>query len=481
MVPSVVPQGPHEPGPAADPSSSETLLREAMSTLRAGFLLVDEEGRAVAEVDPALLELGIRELTPAALAELRRRAVDADGRPLAADYTPVLDAVFRDIPMQDVLLGFPVAGDGDLRLAAALEAAGVESPAPAAGEARYRWIRLNSRRLVVDGESRILVTAVDVTLVRQAEEKLREELSRREQLESVIEKERRRFSMVFEHMGDIVTVFDEQGDVLFGTPSSERVLGFPPGHREPGGILDLVHPDDRERAAAALAGVIDGSRGPTDAVILRVRTAWDEWRYMECVGVNMLAEPTVEGIVVTARDVTERHRLTLALEHAATHDQLTGLPNRAMFSEHLAAALARFERRESQVALCYLDIDGFKAVNDAYGHAIGDDLLVEIARRVRECLRPADVPSRLGGDEFALVLEDVDKPAAMNVARRLRDRLQSPYRLGEIDVECGASIGVAMAVRGDTPESWLARADAALYRAKRAGGRVVKAAVGGGS
>jgi diguanylate cyclase (GGDEF)-like protein len=206
---------------------------------------------------------------------------------------------------------------------------------------------------------------------------------------------------------------------------------------------------------------------------MRVRTAWGEWRYMECLAVNLLDEPTIEGIILTARDVTDRHLLNLALEHAARHDELTGLPNRTLFTEHLSAALARYARRESCAALCYLDLDHFKLVNDEHGHAIGDQLLAEVAHRLRESLRPADIPTRLGGDEFGLILEEVTPDDALRVARRIWSYLDRPYELSGATISCSASIGIAMAGLDDTPDTWLARADAALYRAKRDGACVV--------
>lgn len=460
---------------------STTLYHEALSTLRAGFLLLDEHGRPVSEVDPVLVDLGISDLSVQTLERLRQRAVDENGKPLPSDYTPVFDAIFRDIPMNDVVLGlrlddFVAAEDpptltgltAGSRSLAAGDGGRFAGP-PAVPERGIRWVRLNSRRLVVDGLTRTLVTAVDVTPVREGED-------RRRELEAAVAAEQRRFAVMFEHIGDVITVFDVNGEVLFGSPSGERILGWPLGHRMEGGILGLVHPDDLNAAASALAGLVEGTRGPTDAIILRIRTAWGDWRYMECVGLNMLDEPSIEGIVVTARDVTERHRLTLALEHAATHDQLTGLPNRAVFSAHLTAALARAERRESSPALCYIDIDGFKHVNDRYGHGVGDLLLEDVARRIRECLRPSDVPSRLGGDEFALILEGVDVESALSVARRLSEHLQVPFELGGTTLTCSASVGVALARPADTAETWLARADSALYDATRAGGRVVRLA-----
>ncbi|HEV2362450.1 MAG TPA: PAS domain S-box protein, partial [Acidimicrobiales bacterium] len=257
---------------------------------------------------------------------------------------------------------------------------------------------------------------------------LTDERARQRELEEAVEWGRRRFDLLFQHMSDIVTAFDAAGRVIFASPAAERILGYGAGYRDPEGLLGVIHPDDRDAAAEALAQVVDGTRAPTEGIVLRARTVTGDWRYLECVGVNLLEQPEIKAIVVTARDVTERHRLTMELEHAASHDQLTGVPNRFLFDEHLAHALARSARKETHVSLCYLDLDGFKLVNDRFGHAAGDQLLVEAASRIKSCIRAGDLPCRLGGDEFALIIEETnDDAVALLIASRVRDRLGLPY------------------------------------------------------
>jgi diguanylate cyclase (GGDEF)-like protein/PAS domain S-box-containing protein len=567
-----------DPGAAERQQISVDVLIAAMDTLKAGFVIVDEQGRPIIGLDRSLGTLGFRDLDQKSLADLHSEAVDADGNPLREDDTPVADAIFRDVHLNDLVLGFPWEW--------AIGGRSVE-PDPEVGP--VRWVKLNSRRIEVDGRSGVLVTAVEVSRLRHAEERLREtarelraserryrdiventadgiwvvdaedrttfvnaqmarilgrtphemlgiplhdfvvpelrqvvrqrlverrqgghfhgevrylagdgrevtgrisaaplnaedgtyagsiaivtdvteELASRRVLEEAVAAAQRRFRLVFRHIADVITVFDVQGRVKFATPSAERVLGFRDRFQPEGGVLGLVHPDDRATAADAMAGVVDGTRDPDEPLVMRVKTAWGEWRYLECLAVNLLDEPAIEGIMVTARDMTERHQVNLALEHAARHDHLTELPNRAVFTSHLREVLVRYADGERSAALCYIDLDGFKLVNDEYGHAVGDEVLAALAHRVRESLRPGDMACRLGGDEFGLVLEDVTPEAAYRVAHRIWAYLDQPYDLAGGSVRCSASIGIAMAEPGDTPASWLERADAALYRAKR--------------
>jgi diguanylate cyclase (GGDEF)-like protein len=170
-------------------------------------------------------------------------------------------------------------------------------------------------------------------------------------------------------------------------------------------------------------------------------------------------------------NVAERRRLEARLHHQAFHDPLTGLANRALFVDRLAHCLNRARREHTFPAVLYLDLDGFKAVNDTLGHAAGDNVLVETARRLLAGRRLTDTVARLGGDEFAILLEDVspDHPEqAAQAAQALRESLQAPMTLGLHRVHLGASIGIALADgRTDDPHTLLAQADAAMYQAKR--------------
>ena len=165
-----------------------------------------------------------------------------------------------------------------------------------------------------------------------------------------------------------------------------------------------------------------------------------------------------------------------AVRHQATHDPLTGLPNRVLFMDRLQSSLERARRREQRLALIYLDIDGFKPVNDTYGHHVGDALLKQIAQRLEERLRREDTAARLGGDEFALILENAVKPPeeAQRIGDELIDVLKQPYEIahGErtLTVTIGASLGIAhFPDCGTDADTLIVAADAAMYRAKRSG------------
>ncbi len=170
-------------------------------------------------------------------------------------------------------------------------------------------------------------------------------------------------------------------------------------------------------------------------------------------------------------DISSRKRAEAALEHLALHDALTGLPNRTLFRDRLEHALAQADRRGQLVAVLFLDLDNFKVINDSLGHQSGDALLVEVAQRLRLCVRGGDTVARLGGDEFTILLEVIDDEAQADlVAERIGEALRTPVRLGDRDVFVSASIGVALSdARRVEPEGLLRNADIAMYRSKAAG------------
>ena len=187
----------------------------------------------------------------------------------------------------------------------------------------------------------------------------------------------------------------------------------------------------------------------------------------------MDAQGRVVGVSRIARDITARKQADVALRHTATHDALTDLPNRASFLEQLADALMR-ARSDSgrRIAVLLLDLDGFKVVNDALGHATGDRLLTEIASRLRTCVRPGDIVARLGGDEFTVLLHDVTGVAdAEHAARRIQNALAAPIALQGREIVPTASIGAALnEPEHAEPQSLLRHADLAMYHAKQQGG-----------
>ncbi len=177
--------------------------------------------------------------------------------------------------------------------------------------------------------------------------------------------------------------------------------------------------------------------------------------------------------------IEEQRRISQALQeskekfrHAAFHDALTGLPNRALLTDHLKLAIERARRREDHLfAVLFLDLDRFKNINDSLGHNIGDQLLIAIARRVENCLRPMDTVARLGGDEFAILLDGLeDAAAAVHIAERIQESLMQPYNLSGHEVYTSTSIGITLSTTNyEHPENLLRDADTAMYRAKENG------------
>jgi len=188
----------------------------------------------------------------------------------------------------------------------------------------------------------------------------------------------------------------------------------------------------------------------------------------------------ITHFVGVKEDITELKRLQAELDHMARHDVLTGLPNRALFHDRLDQALVQSKRRQSTFALLFLDLDGFKPVNDTYGHEAGDSLLIAVAQRLQECVRESDTVARMGGDEFTVILNDLTGvEAAEHIAQAIMQSLAKPFVLDLAAVSISASIGVAMYPRdGASRKSILSAADGAMYKVKESGKNGVRFASG---
>jgi diguanylate cyclase (GGDEF)-like protein/PAS domain S-box-containing protein len=238
-------------------------------------------------------------------------------------------------------------------------------------------------------------------------------------------------------------------------PAEAEMLGY--------GFEAFVHSDDRSALRTA-----SGHGGPRE-IVFRMRNQSGEWRHLEAHVTDLREDKSVHGVVLNARDVTERIELEEQLTHQAFHDNLTGLANRALFRDRLDQALARAERTDRLLAILLIDLDGFKQVNDSLGHDAGDQLLQEVARRFSSIVRSSDTVARFGGDEFALLLEDVTEHEAIGLTQRLLDRLAAPVTIAGRTVALGASAGVVLHSGSGQSEELVRDADVAMYAAKDAG------------
>ncbi len=296
------------------------------------------------------------------------------------------------------------------------------------------------------------------------------ELAERQRTEAALRAREERFRALVQHASDVIAVIDAAGVARYVSPAIAAVLGYRPEERVGASAFDLAHPDDREPVRLRFAAVLRAPRQPITTE-LRVRHADGSWRHVEVTATNLLDEPSVGGIVLNYRDISERKAFEEQLRHRAFHDPLTGLPNRALLLDRLGHALARAARDGSGVAVLFLDLDRFKVVNDSLGHQTGDRLLVAVAEGIVECLRPEDTAARLGGDEFIVLLEDVrDARDATRVAERIAACLRAPLTLAGHEIAVTASIGIALAAAGrGRPDELLRDADLAMYRAKARG------------
>ncbi|MFJ9868762.1 putative bifunctional diguanylate cyclase/phosphodiesterase [Streptomyces sp. NPDC101165] len=290
------------------------------------------------------------------------------------------------------------------------------------------------------------------------------------------------FRSLVQGSSDVIMIAAPNGILRYVSPAAAGVYGRSAEDLVGTELAALIHPEDLGCVVHEVRRFLAASppEEPTTRIECRFRSGEGGW---------LNVESTVNrhhgGLIFNSRDVTERVRLQAQLQHNAEHDPLTDLPNRALFTKRVQQALSGRRATDRGAALrgtavLFIDLDGFKAVNDTIGHQAGDELLVQAARRLQDAVRHGDTASRLGGDEFAaLIVGDGTRDRAarerniLELADRLRVTLSQPYAIDGNDVRVNASIGVAFAEPGLGAGELLRNADLAMYRAKSAGkGRV---------
>jgi diguanylate cyclase (GGDEF)-like protein/PAS domain S-box-containing protein len=354
-----------------------------------------------------------------------------------------------------------------------------DTSAPAAQAARHRHrlaVEIAPRRasgayLTVSGDGRV-GKAVDASLRALATQvalaldsaTLTEEVHRR--------RGEARFSSLVQHASDLITVVGPDGRITYQSPSIERVLGYAADDVIGSRFDQFMDPAERGRLLHILADGAAAPGGQTPTIECALRHLDGTLRQFEVLSTNLLDDPAVCGIVLNSRDVSERKAFEQQLTHQAFHDPVTGLANRALFAERVRHALTRGRREGRGMAVVFLDLDDFKTINDSLGHAAGDEVLVEVAKRLATSVRASDTAARFGGDEFALLLEDIDGvQEAADTAERVLEMLAVPLQVGHKELSLRGSLGISIA-EGDTvgtAEEMIRDADAAMYIAKRDG------------
>jgi len=284
------------------------------------------------------------------------------------------------------------------------------------------------------------------------------------------------FRLIAENASDVITLLDATGRCRYASSAARTILGIEPSDLDGTNLFDHVHGDDRDTARSRLAAFAAG-RDDSVALVYRWRRPTGDYAWIENV-VRAVRDPetgALTGLEGSARDITARKVREDELSHRALHDPLTGVANRTLFVERLASALRTRRQSGQPLALLSIDLDGFKELNDAYGHLEGDQALVTVAHRLTSAVRQSDSVGRLGGDEFLVLCLDTTADDAVALARRLVESVSEPLPISQGTTVIGASVGVAPADCGDpTIDHLLRAADEAMYEAKRAGKRGVR-------
>jgi diguanylate cyclase (GGDEF)-like protein/PAS domain S-box-containing protein len=265
-----------------------------------------------------------------------------------------------------------------------------------------------------------------------------------------------RFQALIQSSSDVISILGADGHIRYQSPATRAVFGYDPEQTFRMDIRDLVHPDDAARVIALFRQVV-ATGGSALMCECRIRHEDGSWRNTETRMSNLLEEPAVEGIVLNTRDISDRQTLEAELRHQAFHDSLTGLANRALFTNRIEHALLGSKRDGSTVAILHCDMDGFERLNDGLGIRSGDVALEMLADRLRSCVRGQDTVARFDGHEFGLLLDRLTSPADATLAmERIMSVLRQPLLLPGASVELRPFIGIAVAIGGEgTPEELL--------------------------
>ena len=309
-------------------------------------------------------------------------------------------------------------------------------------------------------EARILLRAVADIFVGA--------MARRDALTRLLERDRQ-FSALIQHSSDVLMVLDHRNCFTYLSPTASRLMGLTDASAIDHSLLDYVHPSDRTSVSSALSTT---HHGDIEALPdFRLKRHSGSWTWLMGKARDLSDDPAVGGIVLNAQDINDRKEAEHSLQRQATHDALTGLPNRSLLGELLNHEIGRCQRNGDLIGVMFIDLDHFKLINDGQGHRVGDELLISVAERLLGELRQADTIARFGGDEFVAILNAPpgEEKALADAAERLLSVFDQPFEIAGVSRVVTASAGLAINAGDVTAEKVIGNADAAMYLAKERG------------
>jgi len=327
-----------------------------------------------------------------------------------------------------------------------------------------------------DHDRGLLKHSLDITSKELVDQnmRLREQLAKERAAEEALRRSEERYDLAVNGADAGIWDWDLNSDTVFYSPRWKSLLGYDSAEvsETPSEWFDRIHPNDQLRVQAAVHNHLDGKTSRLE-IEYRIRHKNGNYIWALACGVAVYNENNIPYRMAGSQtDVTARKVAEEQVRHDAIHDALTGLPNRTLFMDRLDHLMKVSQREPAHAfAILFLDLDRFKIVNDSLGHLVGDQLLVETARRFGSCLKAGDTLARLGGDEFVILLEEVNETEeATAIAERLLRELRRPFVIEQHEVYTSASIGIVIdAEHRRTSQELLRDADTAMYRAKQEG------------
>ncbi|KKB03134.1 sensor domain-containing diguanylate cyclase [Pantoea anthophila] len=387
-------------------------------------------------------------------------STDAQGICVASQETPAgLMPALKGVTLSSWLE--LAQADDDAKIALQLTAA-LEYLTPFYFEVPIHCLDGETRRVVVSG----LPDSLPGTSHQKYNGFILDVTAQRKALEDAV-RTAAEYRLLIENSTDLIAHCDANGRYVSISPSYSEMIGWRPEEVVGQRVVDFLHPDDRESASAALAHIFSGGTLPD---VVEVRKLHRDGHYLtlgtKACGVSNPSSGKNIGAVLVSRDITRDKERMRNLEELATRDPLTGLPNRAWINEQIGRMLAETED-PAFTTVMFIDLNGFKAVNDLMGHATGDALLQQVGERLQRCMRPGDSVARMGGDEFIVAAKCSHRGVASAIALRIIDSLEAPFVIDNMDVRIGAAIGISLARFGTaTAKMLFERADKAMYQAK---------------